>query len=71
MLVIVTQCSDLGIHRSRIETRQRLIPNWYELDWERVKRSRAGWEPPQHVDLLLEATDPWEDNVNRLRDLFP
>jgi predicted kinase len=70
LVVIMTQCSDLGIHRSRIEGRQRAIPNWYELDWAHVLAARAGWEPPDDVALCLEATDPWEDNVLRLRRLF-
>jgi predicted kinase len=70
LVVIMTQCTDLGVHRSRIEKRQRVIPNWYELDWEHVQATRAGWEPPGDVDLRLEATDRWEDNRDRLSDLF-
>jgi hypothetical protein len=31
MVVIVTECDDLDLHRSRIEGRQRPIPSWYEL----------------------------------------
>ena len=64
----MTQCSDLGVHRSRIDGRQRVIPNWYEIDWEHVRATLAGWEPPGDVDLRLEAADRWEDNLTRLRD---
>jgi len=70
LVVIMTQCSDLGVHRSRIDGRQRVIPNWYELDWEHVQSTLAGWEPPEDVDLRLETTDPWEDNMTRLHCLF-
>jgi predicted kinase len=70
LVVIVTQCSDLDVHRSRIDERRRVIPNWYELDWDHVQAALAGWESPEDVDLCLEATDQWEDNLNHLRHLF-
>lgn len=69
-VVIMTQCSDLGVHRSRIDGRQRVIPNWYEMDWEHVQATLAGWDPPEDVDLRLEAADRWEDNLTRLHDLL-
>jgi len=65
-LTVLTECADLEIHRFRIETRQRSIPNWYELDWDRVQHSRANWEPPQPVDLTLQATDSIAGNGKRL-----
>jgi hypothetical protein len=43
-VVISAGCSDRAVHRSRIEGRQRLIPGWYELEWEDVERAVAGWE---------------------------
>ena len=67
LMVIMTECSDLNVHRSRIDGRRRLIPNWYELDWDRVQPTLASWEPPRVVDLRLETGDRWEDNVTRLR----
>ena len=33
LTVILTECSDRDLHRSRIEGRQRGIPDWYEVDW--------------------------------------
>lgn len=66
-LVVMTTCADPGVHRSRVEGRERRIPNWYELDWEHVEHSRASWRPPAGVDLCLEATDPLEENAERLR----
>jgi predicted kinase len=70
MVVVMTRCADAAVHRSRIEGRAREIPNWYELDWGRVQTTLAGWEPLEGVDLTLEATDPWEHNLTRLRSFF-
>lgn len=70
MLLVTTRCSDPEVHRSRIEHRRRRIPDWYELGWEQVERSLAGWEPPEGADLCLDATDRWEDNVSRVRELL-
>jgi predicted kinase len=70
LVVIMTHCSDLEVHRSRVEGRQRAIPNWYELDWEHVLATRVGWEPPGDIDLCLDATDRWEEHVVRLQQVF-
>ena len=69
-LVILTSCRDAGVHRSRVEGRQRQIPDWYELDWDHVERARASWAPPSDVDLVLEAADPAEENAARLEALL-
>ncbi len=65
--VVMTTCTDADVHRVRIEGRARHIPNWYELDWEHVARTRATWEPPADVDLVLEATVPSVSNAASLR----
>ena len=69
-LVVLTSCRDAGVHRSRVEGRQRQIPHWYELDWDHVERARASWAPPGDVDLVLEAADPVEENAARLEGLL-
>ena len=69
-LVVMTSCRDAGLHRGRVEGRQRQIPNWYELDWDHVERARASWAPPRAVDLVLEATDPVEQNAAGLQALL-
>jgi predicted kinase len=69
-VVIMNRCADPEVHRRRIEGRQRVIPNWYELDWSQVQTTLAGWQPPDDVDLSLEATDQWEENLVRLRVFF-
>ena len=66
-LVVTTGCSDPDVHRARVEGRRRHIPNWYELDWDHVARSRALWVTPDDVDLVLEATDPVDVNADALR----
>ena len=59
---MLTECADLNTHRIRIESRRRQIPNWYELDWDRVERSRSTWDPHLSADLTLQATDSIEAN---------
>jgi predicted kinase len=66
-LVVMTGCADAAAHRSRVEGRQRQIPNWYELDWDHVETARKAWVPLRDVDLVLEATDPVRLNADMLR----
>ncbi len=54
LVVLVTECSEVELHRSRIENRDRRIPGWYELDWEHVERARDRWVPVR-ADLILDA----------------
>ena len=55
LLLLVTECTDQELHRSRIESRQRSIPDWDELDWSHVERAMATWEPIDGPDLVLDA----------------
>jgi hypothetical protein len=66
----MTSCPDAGLHRSRVEGRQRRIPNWYELDWDHVERARSSWVPPGGLDLVLHADEPADDNADMLRALL-
>lgn len=70
MVMIATQCSDRALHRSRIEGRQRSIPNWYEIGWSSVERSLDAWEQPEGAELYLDAADPWYANAAMLASLF-
>jgi predicted kinase len=65
-VVILTECEDVDVHRSRIEGRERHIPHWPELRWQDVERTRARWQRPGDVDLVLSATDPVAQNIARL-----
>lgn len=70
LAVIVTECDDVEVHRSRIEGRKRAIPNWYELDWDHVQRSRDSWTPIPGPDLVISATQPPERNLKELRSFL-
>jgi predicted kinase len=69
-VMIATQCSDRALHRSRIEGRQRSIPNWYEVGWSSVERSLDAWVQPEGADLYLDAADSWDANAAMLASLF-
>ena len=69
-LVVLTECVDPEVHKLRIEARERSIPDWYEIDWDQVQRSRARWQRPEQVDLTLQATQSPEANRERLARLL-
>jgi predicted kinase len=69
-LVAATSCRDAALHRSRVEGRQRGIPDWYELDWDHVARARAEWTAPVGCDLELQASDSVEQNAGALGALL-
>ena len=58
--VIMTECSDPELHRSRVGSRDRAIPGWYELDWSHVERSRKIWDPDMAADLKVYTANPLE-----------
>ena len=70
MVLIATQCSNVLVHRSRIEGRQRLIPNWYELDWNQVEQSLASWDQPLDADLHLDTAEAWDVIFSQLCSQF-
>jgi hypothetical protein len=69
LLTIATHCSDIDVHRQRIDGRRRGIPGWRELRWEDVERAARGWERVEG-DLNLDAVRPWAENESRLRQFF-
>lgn len=70
MLVVATDCSEVDVHRARVEGRRREIPGWHELEWSQVAGARERWKPPRDADLYLDAVDPLADNTTRLRDVL-
>jgi len=61
--VIECICSDVDVHRGRVEGRRREIPGWYELDWERVARGRELYLPLAEPKLVLDAVVPVAENL--------
>ena len=70
MVVLAIECSDVALHRQRVQGRQRYIPGWYELDWDDVARARATWRVPGETELTLDTARPWKDNAAQLRDVL-
>ena len=59
-IVIECICSDIKIHKSRLQNRVRGIEGWHELDWGEVERVRSyyqGWEQDR---LVLDSVQPPE-----------
>jgi hypothetical protein len=75
VFVVMTECSDFELHRTRILGRDRGIPGWYELDWGHVEQSRKSWDPNMSVDLKVDTAKPLSiiektlgDTVTALRE---
>jgi predicted kinase len=70
LVVVATRCSERALHRSRVDGRERRIPDWYELDWPSVERSVDGWEEPEGADLRLDTAADWDHTVALVRRLL-
>ncbi|MEO7573068.1 MAG: AAA family ATPase [Acidimicrobiales bacterium] len=68
VVVVVTSCRDVTLHRERLVGRAREIPGWHELEWDHVGQLLGRWEPPADGELYLDATDPLPENAARLRE---
>lgn len=66
--VVECICSDVDVHQSRVGGRQRRIPGWYELDWDRVERGRQLYEPLPEPKVVIDAVESIDDNLERVRD---
>jgi predicted kinase len=64
--IVECNCSDVEVHRSRTNGRARNIPGWYELEWERVERTRSLYEPLSEPKVVIDAVDPLDANLNRV-----
>lgn len=65
--VIETVCTDNATHRARLAERRRSIPGWPELTWDDVVQVANRYQPWTDARLVLDATDPLDDNLRRLR----
>ena len=61
--VIECVCSDIAVHRERLEQRQRGIPGWHELKWTDVEYVRSYYAPWMDERLILDSIDPYEKNI--------
>jgi predicted kinase len=66
--VIECICSDPDVLRERVDGRARSIPDWYELSWENVERSRAGYVPLAEPKLVIDAVAPFVENLAVVRE---
>lgn len=68
--VVECVCSDIDVHRSRVEGRRRDIPGWYELDWDQVVRGRELYTPLEQPKVVLDAVDSPTDNLDRVKRML-
>lgn len=65
--VVECICSDIDVHRSRIDGRERRIPGWYELAWDRVRNGRELYEPLTEPKVVVDAIASVDENLKRVR----
>jgi hypothetical protein len=66
--VVECVCSDIAVHRSRVEGRSRDIPGWYELVWERVKAGRQHYVPLADPKVVVDAVDAVDANFAKVKE---
>jgi predicted kinase len=66
LLLIECVCSDVALHRARLEGRVRGIPGWHEVGWDHVERMRAELGPLTASRVTIDAVEPVEDNFRRV-----
>jgi len=67
VVTLATTCSDQALHRLRLEQRTRPIEGFlYEVTWKEVEAAMAAYEPTSGADLVLNAVDPLDDNIERV-----
>jgi hypothetical protein len=66
LFLIECICSDEAVHRARIQGRTRGIPGWHEVGWDHVERMRAEVVPLTVDRLIVDATEPVDENLRRV-----
>ena len=59
-------CSNEAIHRTRLSTRQRNVPGWYEVGWDEVLEVRSRFEPWHGEHLTVDCVRPLAENIARM-----
>jgi predicted kinase len=67
LCVVECVCTDVDLHRSRVEGRRRGIPGWHEVGWDHVERMRSEFPTPGAGHLIIDATNRLDDNAERVR----
>lgn len=65
LTVIEVVCSDLALHRRRLEERVRGIAGIEEPDWASVERRRAEYEPWAERPLVLDSVNDLSSNIKQ------
>ncbi len=63
--VIECLCSDAAMHRERLRSRKRDIPDWPELEWSEVERVQGYYASWREKRLILDAICPVATNIDR------
>ena len=66
MSVIECVCSDVAVHRSRVEGRIRNIPGWHEIDWRHVEHMHSEVGSINAQRLVVDAVRPVEHNQDEV-----
>ena len=56
-------CSDQKLHKTRLESRERNIPNWYELTWGDIETIIKSYEPCFEARLNVDSIKPLKENI--------
>ena len=64
--VVECICSDIDLHRTRVEGRRRAIPGWYELDWDHVEHGRRRYRPLTGPKIVIDAVHSVDSNMQRV-----
>jgi len=65
--VIECVCTDVDVHRSCVEGRQRRILGWYELVWGHVERGRQLYGALPGPKVVIDAVNGIDQNLDLVR----
>lgn len=63
MCAVVCACSDRALWQGRVEGRPEMVAGWTPADWVEAQRVEASFEPWTDAHLLLDASQPLDQNV--------
>jgi predicted kinase len=59
-------CSDLELHRTRVETRKRGIPGRHEIDWDHAQAMKVKYPPLPVEKFVVDAVQPSDENLQAI-----